>query len=376
MLQQEKTIKFDNNGQFRIMHITDTHMEDDNIDASLWLIEEACKRECPNIAIVTGDNVLNFDEPSKTKRYIDRLMEVFRKYGIAAAVTFGNHDSETGALSREELMLYYSSFDCHVKNSEEKKPFSGGTYNVPVLSSDEKSIKFNLWVFDSGDYDKEGHYGCMSKEDVLWYMKKSDELKNNNGGHAVYSLAFQHIIVPEVYDALKLTKKRKLYSFSHMYNKNDYYMFDPDVTNYGTLNETPCCGYENFGQFDAMVEKGDVLAVFSGHDHTNAFGVRHKGIDIVNSLSTRSQSDRFSSQYGYRIIELDENDISEYTTRVERWYNMFTLSDIKAIKRSGDKYGVKIASGVKFRGLIQRFMTKVGRVFCHIVTGRKNTYKH
>lgn len=374
MLQQEKTIKFDNNGKFRIMHITDTHMEDDNIDASLWLIEKACKRECPDIAIVTGDNVLNFDEASKTKRYIDRLMEIFRKYGIAAAVTFGNHDSETGAMSREELMLYYSTFPCHVKNSEGMKPFPGGTYNVPVLSSDEKSVKFNLWVFDSGDYDKEGHYGCMSKEDVLWYKKKSDELKSNNGGNVVYSLAFQHIIVPEVYDALKLTKKRKLYSFRHMYNKNDYYMFDPDVTNYGTLNETPCCGYENFGQFEAMVEKCDVLAVFSGHDHTNAFGVRHKGIDIVNSLSTRSQSDRFSSQYGYRIIELDEKDTSEYTTRVERWYNMFTLSDIKAIKKSGDEYGAKIASGVKFRGLIQRFMTKTGRVLCHVVTGRKNTY--
>ena len=35
-------------------------------------------------------------------------------------------------------------------------------------------------------------------------------------------------------------------------------MFDPARKNYGAIRETPCPGYENYGQFDAMVEKGDV----------------------------------------------------------------------------------------------------------------------
>lgn len=368
-------IKFDKNGKLKIMHITDTHIEDDNIDASLWLIEKACARELVHIAVVTGDNVHNYEDAEKTKSYIKRFMGIFEKYSVPVAVTFGNHDSETGALSREELMRIYSSYDCHVENSDGEKPFTSGTYNVPISSSDGKEIKFNLWVFDSGDYDKDGHYGCMSEADVLWYKKRSDEIREKCG-KTVYSLGFQHIIVPEVYDALRKTDKRKLYSFEHIINKNEYYMFSPDTVNFGTLNETPCSGGENFGQFEAMVEKGDVLAVFSGHDHTNAFGVRHKGIDIVNSLSTRSQSDRFSSQYGYRIIEVDEKNTSVYTSRVERWYNMFTLAEIAAIRKSGDGYGVKIACGVKFRGLVQRFMTKTGRAFCKAVTGRQNTYKH
>jgi len=124
-----------------------------------------------------------------------------------------------------------------------------------------------------------------------------------------------------------------------------------------------------------MVEKGDVLAVFSGHDHTNAFGVKHKGIDIVNSLSTRSQNDRFSSQYGYRIIEIDERDTSKYATRVMHWCSLFTVKDILELKKSGDIFGCKTAAGVTFRGLIQRFYTKTGRIFCRIVTGKKNTYK-
>ena len=58
---------------------------------------------------------------------------------------------------------------------------------------------------------------------------------------------------------------------------------------------------------NAMVERGDVLAMFTGHDHSNAFGVKYQGIDIVNSLSTRYNGDAYSTQYGYRVIELDEN---------------------------------------------------------------------
>ena len=367
-------LRFGSNGKFRVMHITDTHIQNENAEASLFLIEEAVRREMPDIVIITGDNVLNYDDENITKGYIERFMNIFEKYSVPSAVTFGNHDSETGALSRKELMRIYSSYPCHVADSDGKKPFAESSFNVPVMSSDGSKTVFNLWVFDSGDYDKEGHYGCMSEKDVQWYKSKCDELTVLHGGKAVPALAFQHIIVPEVYEALRMTKKRKLYSFRHMYNRDEYYMFSPDGINYGTLNETPCSGYENFGQFEAMAEKGDVLAVFSGHDHTNAFGVKYKGIDIMNSLSTRSESDRFSTQYGYRMIEIDEKYPAKYETYVSRWYNMFTMKDIKALKQSGNSFGASVASCVKYRGLIQRFLTFTGRSFCRIVTGRKNTY--
>lgn len=365
---------FDKKGNFKVMHITDTHIQHENADATLFLIKEAVKREMPDIAVVTGDNVLNYDDASVTKGYIERLMGIFDRLSISVAVTFGNHDSETGALSREELMDIFSSYGCHVCGREGKKPFTDSTYNVPVFSSDGKKVIFNLWIFDSGDYDKDGHYGCMSLKDVEWYKSESEALKLNNGGNVIPSFAFQHIIVPEVYDALEMTRKKKLYSFAHMYRKDERYMFSSGNKNYGTLNETPCCGYENYGQFEAMVEMGDVLAVFSGHDHTNAFGVRHKNIDIVNSLSTRSEGDRFSSQYGYRMLIVEENRPTRYRTYVRRWYNMFTFADIIRLRKEGDLFGFSVAAGVKLRGLIQRFLTFSGRSFCRIVTGRRNTY--
>lgn len=367
----DRVMKFNSDGKFKVMHVTDTHFEDYNADPSCWAIGYACDKEKPDIVVITGDNVQNCENPEDTKRLIDKLMTVFETRNIPVAVTFGNHDSETGAMSREELMAYYNTYSCSVSVDDGEVLSGCGTYNIPVLSSDGQKVKFNLWVFDSNDYDKDGHYGCVQADQVEWYKKTSDELKNSNGGEVVYSLAFQHIIVPEVYDVLEKTDRKKLFSFEHMYNKNEYYMFDKNSVNYGTLNETPCSGYENFGQFDAMVEKGDVLAIFSGHDHSNAFGVQNQGIDIVNSLSTRYNNERYSTQYGYRMIEVDEKDTSDYTTYSVHWYDMLTLKDALNVE---DAEGKKLALKIDFLGFFQKFFDNFYRTFAHIVTGRQITY--
>ena len=370
-----KVIKFDENGKLKIMHVTDTHLEAYNLESSVWAIGEACDVEKPDIVMITGDNVDNIGDVAETKRLIDGLMNVFESRDIPVAVTFGNHDSENEkGMTREELMSYYNTFSCSVSVDDGELLSGCGTYNIPVMSSDGRKIKFNLWVFDSGDYDSDGHYGCVQADQVEWYKIKSDMLAAANGGERVNSLVFQHIIVPEVYDALLKTDSEKLFSFKHMYN-DEYYMFDPDRENFGTLNETPCCGYLNYGQFDAMVEKGDVLAMFTGHDHTNAFGVKYKGIDIMNSLSTRYNGDSFSTSYGYRIIEVDENDTSVYTTKAVHWYDFFDIGYAVEEKKNGDDYGFKTALDIAFKGFWQKLADTVSRGFATLVTGRQVTYE-
>ncbi len=370
----EREMKFNSNGKFKVMHVTDTHLEDYNVDASVWAIGQGCDREKPDIVIVTGDNVQNADNPEATKEFIRKLMTVFEERNIPVAVTFGNHDSESGMLSREELMAEYNTYSCSVSVDDGEALSGCGTYNIPVLSSDGEKVKFNLWVFDSNDYDGKGHYGCVKQDQVEWYKKTSDELKSANGGEVVYSLAFQHIIVPEVYDVLEKTDKKKLYSFEHIINDGEYYHFSQDGINYGMLNETPCSGYENFGQFDAMVEKGDVLGIFTGHDHTNAFGVQNQGIDIYTSLSSRYNGDRFSTQYGYRILEIDEADTSDYTSKVVHWYDIFTFDEVKKLKEAGDTEGSKIALDIMFKGFFQKLFTKIAVSFSEFFTGRRVAY--
>lgn len=364
----KEPLKFGEDGRFSIMHVTDTHLDSDNVDASVWLIGQALDRENPDLAVITGDNVYNDDDAEVTKSYITKLMKTFEERNIPVAVTFGNHDSERGAMSREELMAFYNTFSCSVSVDDGILLSGCGTYNLPVMSSDGTKIKFNVWVFDSGDYDDEGYYGYVKKDQIEWYKATSDALRLLNGGEKVYSLAFQHIIVPEVYDVLKKADGKPLFSFEHIINDGEYYMFDPANVNYGTLNETPCPGKQNDGQFDAMVEKGDVLAVFTGHDHTNAFGVRNQGIDITNSLSTRYNGDAFSTQYGYRMIDINENDTSTYETKVVHWYDMVTFENIAEFG------GNKTAFSVAFNGFFQKYFQNLWREIVSMFTGRTISY--
>ena len=371
----DKTISFNSDGRLKILHITDTHLKlNHNFDPTIWMIERACDNEKPDIVMITGDIVFNYDDADETKKMINALMNVFDSRNIPVAITFGNHDSEQGAMSREELMAYYNTFSCSVSVDDGENLSGCGTYNIPVYSSDGENIKFNLWVFDSGDYDEEGRYSCVQADQVEWYRQTYEKLKNENNGNDVNSLVFQHIIVGEIYDALKKTDSRKMFSFEHIYNDGEYYMFDPDRTNYGTLKEYPCPGYANYGQFDAMRENGDVLAMFTGHDHTNAFAVEYKGIDIVNSVSTRYIGLFHSTQSGYRVIEVDESDTSAYETRVVRIFDEFDAETVKEERESGDKFRYKMAREFAVKGMFKKASIDTLRKIVESLSGRQVTY--
>jgi hypothetical protein len=63
----------------------------------------------------------------------------------------------------------------------------------------------------------------------------------------------------------------------------------------------------------------------------------------MNSLSSRYNGDRFSTQYGYRIIEIDENDTSVYETRAVHWYEVFDAEyAFNEMKRMTNKTAMKI----------------------------------
>lgn len=373
-----KEIRFNSEGKLKILHITDTHLNLQhryNFDPTIWLVERACDTEKPDIVMLTGDIVVNCENPEDTKKMINALMNVFDSRGIPVAVTFGNHDSEQGAMSREDLMAYYNSFSCSLSVDDGDGLSGCGTYSIPVLSSKSDEVKFNLWVFDSGDYDENGRYSCVKPDQIEWYKKASDKLKSENNGKAINSLVFQHIIVGEIYDALKKSEEWKSYSYKSLYSDDEYYMFNPESENYGTIRETPCPGYENYGQFEEMVKQGDVLAMFTGHDHTNAFGVKYKGIDIVNSLSTRYISLFHSTQCGYRVIEVNENDTSTYETRVERIFDNFNFSTVMEEIKNGDTSTRLIALEFATKGKIQRLATIVYGRLVEAVTGRTVTYQ-
>lgn len=364
--------RFNEDGTFRIMHVTDTHLEYYNLEASVWLIANACDREQPDMIALTGDIAMS-DDKEEMVECIDRLMSVFEERNIPVAVCFGNHDIETQSFpDPSELMALYNSYSCSITVDEGDILTGCGTYNIPILGSDSNEMKFNIWVFDSGSSDGEGHYSNVPADQVEWYKAMSAKIEQENG--KMNSLAFQHIIVPEIYDALTKHNSMKAYAFEHLYNDGEYYSFNSELENHGVLNETPCPGYYNHGEFAAMVDNGDVMAIFTGHDHTNAFSVKYQGINITNSLSTRYNGDAFSSQYGYRIIDINEADTSTYSTRVVHWYDYFTLNDIISMKQSGENYGASLAFDIEFKGFFRKLGRDIATTFVFIFTGRQAAY--
>ena len=365
-----KAMRFGSDGRFKILHVTDTHLHEDNVEKSTRLIALACDTEKPDLVMLTGD-LASEDTYERTAERVGQLMQVFESRNIPVAVAFGNHDSENGAYTREAVMALYNAYDCSVSIDEGELLTGCGTYVIPVLASGSDELKFNLWVFDSGDYDSEGHYANVAEDQVEWYKETSAAIEREQG-KKIFSLVFQHIIVPEIYDALEEKDYRTAYSYRHLYNEKKYYRFSPEYTNYGTLHEYPCPGYYNHGQFDAMVERGDVLGMFTGHDHTNAFGVKYKGIDIVNSLSTRYEGDAFSTQYGYRVIELDETKPDAYATRVVRWYDFVNAAEVRALAESDtDK---SLMNDIRFRGFFRKLFEDLSVGFVQAVTGRTVRY--
>ena len=375
--ETDKTIRFGDDGKLKILHVADTHLANDkHFDSSIWVVAEACDVEKPDLVVLTGDNTKPYEEPAETKKLINSLMNIFESRNIPVAVTFGNHDSEAGPMSRADIMEYYKTFSCVITAEDADAFYNCATFNIPVLASDSDDVKFNIWVFDSGDYDGEEprHYDRVRTEQIEWYKETSAKLKEENNGETVNSVVFQHIIVPEIYDVLKKVDSKKPFAIKHIYNEEDYYMFDPEQTNYGTLNEKPCPGYINDGQFDALVENGDVLAMFTGHDHTNAFGVRNQNIDIYTSPMTRYKGVAYTTQYGYRVVEIDENDTTVYNTRVERLFDVFDFGYIRTAKDNGDKYSGRLAFELAVKGAAQKAYMKIYQSVIELFTGRTVTY--
>ncbi len=374
-----KAMRFREDGSFRILHLTDLHKRHSNDynDIHTVLLRRLAQTQDVDLAIITGD--IAMDGPlNEVLENIDAIMTAFADYDIPVAVTFGNHDSENGLISREDLMAVYNSYPNSISVDDGDLLPGCGTYTIPILSSKSDKLSFNLWVIDSGEYDDEGHYGFVQPEQINWYVNKSNALKAQNGGKIVPSLLFQHIIVPEIYDALIEKPFWVPTSVKRIYYDGRYYVLNPANTKAGRLDEYPCPPYYNSGQFEALVRQGDVMAMFFGHDHSNSFIVEHRGIDLVASPKCDFVG-TYGKDYGARIIDLNEADTGSYSTYTVPLASLFTFADLSPFKLAADgvsydsvefKARFLVPFFAQFHKLDYFFTTTLGE----IVTGKKIDY--
>ena len=317
-------LRFDENGEFKILHITDCQDVYPANQTMVQFITHCLNKYDPDLVVLGGDNCV--DDTGNIEKAIAEIAKIFVDNETYFTLVFGNHDREGGRGENDVLLSYYQKAGGKYCLAYDQVPSLTGvaTHNLPIFASDSLDVAYNLYMFDSGtsgysDPDRSGQegYDCVHEDQVNWFKTTNSAYTLLNGGEVIPSMAFQHIIVGEIMDVFYKEKSEVAISFDSKFcngKEYDLTVADFSAIKDGMLTEPPCPGVENYGQFDALVEQGTV-AVFSGHDHVNTFTVEYKGVDIVNTAGCTFHSYGQDYNRGGRLITLHEGE-TEYDSQV------------------------------------------------------------
>lgn len=290
-------LRFRPDGTFKIVQVTDVHYNGsrESRDA-LSVIDSVLAAERPDLVVLTGDVI--WGRPAR-----ENLLAVLRRvarHGAPFALQFGNHDFEQGLTNRE---LY----DIARGVAPNVLPDLAGApeldYVLRVAPSRGEGAAAALYLLDTHAYAKgfpddksHGTYAWLTHRQVEWFWEASARQTAAHGGSPMPSLAFLHIPLPEYGEAAR----------------------SEGATLVGTRGEASCAPLLNTGMFAAMVESGDVLGVFCGHDHDNDYAVSWHGLLLAYGRYSGGNTVYNHLRHGARVIVLREGE-----RRFETWIREF-----------------------------------------------------
>ncbi|WP_219835515.1 metallophosphoesterase family protein [Paenibacillus sp. R14(2021)] len=291
----EHALHYREDGTFTIVQFTDLHWQNGEADdvRTRKLMEKVIGAVAPDLVMFTGDVIYSKNCSDPRQSFRDAVQTVDAR-GIPWAAVFGNHDTEH-LVTRSELMSVQLEHACCV--SEAGPPELSGEGNAVLFVRDAVSGKpLNaLYLFDSGSYSEvpgiDG-YQWIQRDQVNWYADRSAANTAANGGEPMPSLAFFHIPLPEY----KQVWKRELC--------------------YGSKYEGVASPPVNSGLFASMLEMGDIVGTFCGHDHVNDYwGALHDIRLCYGRASGYQTYGRDGFPRGARIITLHQGQ-RDFTTYV------------------------------------------------------------
>lgn len=282
---QAQQLKFGADKKFKIVQFTDVHWIPDSLASveAADRMNEVLDAENPDLVVYTGDIVTG--RPAREGMH--RALEPVIRRGIPFAVTFGNHDDEQD-MTRKELYDFVKKMPGNLTSTVEG--VSGVTnFILPIKTSDGSKDAAVLYVFDSNSYStlkQAKGYGWIRHDQVQWYIGESKKFTEANDGTPLPALSFFHIPLPEFHEAVR---------------HEDSFLI-------GIRKEEVCSPQINTGLFAAMLESGDVLGIFVGHDHVNDYAVSWKGIMLCYGRFTGGKTvyHDIPGGNGARVIELTE----------------------------------------------------------------------
>lgn len=323
----DNSLKFSGDGTFKILHLTDS--QDDRYPAydMVNFIEKAIEESQPDLIVFTGDLVedsrigdIGIDDQSfregvvvkdskgnidhdKTlenlKIAADNVLKIFEKSEIPYVLAQGNNDHKCG-ITDEEWMEIYSEYPHCLLTDMSPGEGEGLDCYLPIKGQDG-SIKFNLWIIDTGR-------GGVSQEQIDWYKGASAELTERNNGTPIPSIVFQHIHTADVGN---LFEKCSIWDDGAKFYKGGFIRLNPEIAR-GT-NMFPYEPGKTSEEFKAWKECGDVLGAYFGHQHTEGFTGTYDGIELGFTYGCEFAK---IGPYGYRLFTINEDDVENYTSEM------------------------------------------------------------
>lgn len=296
MRRQRFPLRFRGDETFTIVQLTDVHWRngDEADQRSRALIELVLDIERPDLVVLTGD-ILSGEESHDPGAAYRAAAAPIEDREIPWAAVFGNHDDE-GSLSRKALLEVQQALPHCLTEAGPRNITGVGNYVLRLLAAKDDRLAAALYFIDSGGYNAfgVGHYAWIARDQIEWYARASARLRSEiiaSGGEApLPALAFFHIPLPE-YDEVWRTAACR----GHRYE--------------------PVCGPSaNSGLFAALLEAGDVMGTFCGHDHVNDFEGELHGVRLCYGRATGfSPYGREGFPRGARVVRLQQGERSFLT---------------------------------------------------------------
>jgi len=283
--QNDIKLKFNKNGEFKIVQFTDTHIDLEH-KSNLQVYETVkgiIKIEKPDFVILTGDIVTENNPQEAYQRFSD----IFKKTNIPWAVVFGNHDSQ-GSVSRKNLADFIEKLPYCINKDVGDKIYGNTNFVLPVYGVNNKTEAL-LYCIDTGNRSTlkimGNGYDWIRFSQIDWYRKTSQAFTLANGGKVLPALAFFHIPFLE---------------YNNAWNNK----VNPPI---GVKNEDPSSPKVNSGMFTAMLESGDIMGTFVGHDHINDYiGVYYNIALAYGRVTKIMKNPEEDPLAGGRVIVLKE----------------------------------------------------------------------
>ena len=311
---QKHTLRFDENGEFRVLVFGDVQATPPApSERTLAGIETVTAREDPDLVLFAGDNAIACTTQTVLRNYLTAMTGYLEENEIPWAHVYGNHDDEN-ALSREKQQVVYEEFPYCMSQAGPEDIKGVGNYVIPVYSSEESRTDpvFAVWGMDSGGYItdrglpgkqavlnttmytglKGSSYAYMPFTQIRWYYNTSEEIEAY-AGHQVPGMMYFHIPLQEFYE-IWLNKEQ--------------------TGTEGTKQDPVCAGPLNSGMFTAMVERDDIKAVVCGHDHINDYAGEFCGIKLCYASNIGYDTYHDDAMMGGRVFVIHEDNPDEIET--------------------------------------------------------------